>query len=59
VTAEQLPAELASWPAWTPGEDQLGELELITSGAYAPLTGYLAVADLAAVSARNGPCSRT
>jgi sulfate adenylyltransferase len=53
VTAEQLPAELASWPAWTPGEDQLGELELITSGAYAPLTGYLAVADLAAVSARG------
>jgi sulfate adenylyltransferase len=53
VTAEQLPAELAVWPAWTPGEEQLGELELITSGAYAPLTGYLTAADLAAVSARG------
>jgi sulfate adenylyltransferase len=48
-----LPAELATWPAWTPGEGQLGELELITSGAFAPLTGYLAAADLAAVSARG------
>jgi sulfate adenylyltransferase len=53
VTAEQLPAELASWPAWTLGEEQLGELELITSGAFAPLTGYLTAADLAAVSARG------
>jgi sulfate adenylyltransferase len=48
-----LPAELAAWPAWTPGEEQLGELELITSGAFAPLTGYLTAADLAAVSARG------
>ena len=46
----QLPADLADWPAWTPGEEQLGELELITSGAFAPLTGYLATADLAAVA---------
>jgi sulfate adenylyltransferase len=53
VTAEQLPAELAGWPSWAPGEEQLGELELITSGVYAPLTGYLAAADLAAVSARG------
>jgi sulfate adenylyltransferase len=53
VTADQLPAELATWPAWTPGEEQLGELELITSGAFAPLTGYLSAADLAAVSARG------
>ena len=50
---EQLPAELATWPTWTPGEEQLGELELITSGAFAPLTGYLTAADLAAVSARG------
>jgi len=49
----QLPAELASWPAWTPGEQQLGELELLISGAFAPLTGYLSGADLAAVSARG------
>lgn len=50
---EQLPAELATWPTWTPGEEQLGELELITSGAFAPLTGYLTTADLTAVSARG------
>jgi sulfate adenylyltransferase len=49
----QLPADLATWPAWAPGEEQLGELELITSGAFAPLTGYLTAADLAAVRARD------
>lgn len=53
MTAEQLPAELAGWPAWTPGEAQLGELELITSGAFSPLTGYLTTADLATVNARG------
>ena len=50
MTDEQLPAELATWPAWAPDEDQLGELELITSGVYAPLSGYLGPADLAAVA---------
>ena len=49
----QLPAELAGWPAWTPGEAQLGELELITSGAFAPLGGYLSIADLTTVAARG------
>ena len=53
MTAERLPAELASWPAWTPNEAQLGELELLISGAFAPLTGYLTTADLAAVAARG------
>jgi sulfate adenylyltransferase len=53
VTGEQLPSELADWPAWTPGEAQLGELELITSGAFAPLSGYLSATDLAAVAARG------
>jgi sulfate adenylyltransferase len=48
-----LPPELAAWPAWTPGEEQLGELELLLSGAFAPLTGYLGHADLAAVTARG------
>ncbi|MGD0556332.1 MAG: adenylyl-sulfate kinase [Streptosporangiaceae bacterium] len=48
-----LPEELATWPAWTPGEAQLAELELLTSGAYAPLSGYLASADLASVTARG------
>ena len=51
--AEDLPAELADWPALTPSEAQLGELELLLSGAYAPLTGYLTTADLAAVAARR------
>jgi sulfate adenylyltransferase len=53
VTVEQLPAELAGWPAWTPGDDQLGVLELLTSGAFAPLAGYLTGADLAAVADRG------
>jgi sulfate adenylyltransferase len=48
-----LPAELAAWPAWTPGEEQLGELELLTSGAFTPLTGYLAAADLDSVAERG------
>ncbi len=52
MTADQpLPAELAGWPAWTPGEEQLGVLELLASGAFAPLTGFLTGADLAAVAA--------
>jgi sulfate adenylyltransferase len=50
---DQLPAELADWPAWTPDEEQLGELELITSGAFAPLRGYLGTDDLAAVAERG------
>ena len=41
VTDEQLPAELAGWPTWTPDEAQLGELELLISGAFAPQAGYL------------------
>jgi sulfate adenylyltransferase len=53
VTADRLPAELADWPAWTPGEEQLGQLELLTSGAFAPLTGYLATQDLSAVASRG------
>src|SRR5450432_2458575 len=47
-----LPAELAAWPAWAPDEEQLGQLELLTSGAFAPLPGYLTTADLTAVAAR-------
>ena len=50
---EALPAELGHWPAWTPDEAQLGELELLTAGALAPLAGYLTAADLAAVDARG------
>jgi sulfate adenylyltransferase len=51
--SDELPAELASWPAWTPDDEQLGQLELLTSGAFAPLGGYLTAADLSAVAARG------
>ncbi len=53
MVPDMLPAELATWPAWTPDEDQLGELELLTSGAFTPLSGYLTGADLTAVAARG------
>jgi len=49
---QDLPAELADWPAWTLDDAQIGDLELITSGAFAPLDGYLSAADLAAVAVR-------
>jgi len=48
-----LPSELADWPAWTPGEEQLAELELLTSGTYQPLAGFMDTADLAAVAERG------
>src|SRR5918997_2563987 len=40
-------------PAYTPRPHELADLELILSGAYAPLTGFLGRADLARL-ARNG-----
>src|ERR1700761_6036196 len=49
----ELPAELGAWPAVTPDEEQLGDLELLTSGVFAPLAGYLSPADLAAVRDRG------
>jgi len=45
-----LPAELADWPACTLGEDQLGDLELLTSGAFAPLRGFMDAAEVTAVT---------
>ncbi len=48
-----LPGELADWPAWTPGEAQLADLELLTSGAFEPLAGFMTAADLAAVAERG------
>lgn len=51
TAAPDLPAELAHWPALTLDEGQQGELELITSGAFAPLDGYLTSYDLARVAA--------
>jgi sulfate adenylyltransferase len=42
--------ELAGWPSWTLDERQLADLELLLSGAFAPLSGYLSAADVAAVA---------
>ena len=48
-----LPAELADWPVYTLGEAQLGDLELLTSGAFAPLRGFMDATELAAVTERG------
>ena len=48
-----LPAELADWPACTLAEAQLGDLELLTSGAFAPLRGFMDAAEVAAVTERG------
>ncbi len=45
-----MPAELAAWPACTLGEAQLGDLELLTSGVFAPLRGFMDAADAASVA---------
>jgi sulfate adenylyltransferase len=45
-----LPAELADWPACTLDEAQLGDLELLTSGAFAPLRGFMDAAEVATVT---------
>ncbi len=53
VTAEAeavSPAELSSLPAATLSSAQLGDLELLLSGALAPLTGFMTSADAAAVT---------
>ena len=51
--AAGLPADLTGWPAWAPDEFQLADLELLLSGAFKPLTGFMCDADAAAV-ARHG-----
>ena len=48
-----LPAELADWPACALDEAQLGDLELLTSGAFAPLRGFMTAADAASVTERG------
>jgi sulfate adenylyltransferase len=48
-----LPAELADWPVYTLGEAQLGDLELLTSGAFAPLRGFMDAAELASLTERG------
>ncbi len=43
-------AEHASLPSWTLSERQLGDSELILSGAFAPLLGFMTSADVDAVN---------
>jgi sulfate adenylyltransferase len=50
IGAAPLPAELADWPSWTLDGAQLGDLELLTSGAFEPLAGFMTAADVAAVA---------
>ncbi|MGD0686822.1 MAG: adenylyl-sulfate kinase [Streptosporangiaceae bacterium] len=42
--------DTAGWPSWTLDERQLGDLELLLSGAFAPLVGFMSGADVAAVA---------
>jgi sulfate adenylyltransferase len=53
VTAEAATgpaAGLASLPSWTVGENQLADLEMLLSGAFVPLTGFMTAADVSSVS---------
>ena len=56
MTAEA-PAETqpdtAGLPVWAPDERSLGDLELLLSGALAPLTGFMGSADVAALAERG------
>jgi sulfate adenylyltransferase len=47
--AAGLAVDIAALPAWTLDEGQLGDLELLLSGAFAPLTGFMGTADVASV----------
>jgi len=48
--AEQAGPDSAALTAWTLSEAQLADLELILSGALAPLPGFMSAADVAAVT---------
>jgi len=53
VTAEAatgLAAGFASLPSWTLDENQLADLEMLLSGAFAPLTGFMTATDVSSVS---------
>src|SRR5262249_59922172 len=56
VTAEAAagPAvDITGLPSWTLTEGQLGDLELLLMGAFAPLTGFLGPADVAGGTERG------
>jgi sulfate adenylyltransferase len=44
-----LSAGFASLPSWTLDENQLADLEMLLSGVFAPLTGFMTAADVSAV----------
>ncbi len=48
-----LAAGFASLPSWTLDENQLADLEMLLSGAFAPLTGFMTAADVSSVSAQG------
>ena len=45
--------DITGLPSWTLDEGQLGDLELLLMGAFAPLTGFLSAADVAWVAERG------
>jgi sulfate adenylyltransferase len=56
VTAEAsagLSADITGLPAWTLDEGQLGDLELLLSGALAPLRGFMSPAEVDSVTAEG------
>src|SRR5258708_8319267 len=62
VTAEaqtDVPADVTGAPSLTLDDAQLGDLELLLSGAFAPLTGFMGVADVAAAILRGTLADRT
>lgn len=62
MTAEAtagLAADVTRLPSWTLDETQLGDTELLLSGAYAPLTGFMPAADVASVRDRGALANGT
>jgi sulfate adenylyltransferase len=45
--------DVTGLPSWTLDQNQLGDLELLLTGAFAPLTGFLGAADVAWVAERG------
>jgi sulfate adenylyltransferase len=54
VTGEPgLPGDYGDVPAWTPGDAELGHLELLLSGGFRPLSRFLGSRDTESVLARR------